>query len=201
MIRKGDAVVKLWATRTRKRRETVLLLVAGFLGLTEPLWAGDVAEPAGYRMDEYRAPVPDTLQGASVATTAEAEALWRQKKAVFFDVMPMAPKPANLPEGTIWRDMVRKDIPGSTWLVNVGYGALSEETAAYFRQGLAARVGADKSRPILFYCMTNCWMSWNAAKRAVEWGYSSVIWYPPGADGWEAARLPVEERKPYMIEN
>jgi PQQ-dependent catabolism-associated CXXCW motif protein len=45
--------------------------------------------------------------------------------------------------------------------------------------------------------MTDCWMSWNAAKRAVEWGYSSVIWYPAGADGWEDAKLPLEEHRPY----
>lgn len=184
-----------------KGKEMVLLLAAGILGLTEPVWAGGVDEPAGYRLDNYRAPVPDTLRGATVATTGEAEALWRAKKAVFFDVMPNTPKPTNLPAGTIWRDKVRKDIPGSTWLANVGYGAISEETASYFRQGLAAKAGTDKSRAILFYCMTNCWMSWNAAKRAVEWGYSSVIWYPLGADGWEGANLPLEEKKPYVTNN
>ncbi|TJW74914.1 MAG: PQQ-dependent catabolism-associated CXXCW motif protein, partial [Mesorhizobium sp.] len=104
-----------------KGKETILLVAAGLLGLTEPMWAGDIAEPGGYRMDEYRAPVPQTLQGAKVVTTAEAEALWREKKAVFFDVMPNTPKPANLPAGTIWRAAIRKDIPGSTWLANVGY--------------------------------------------------------------------------------
>ena len=135
-----------------------MLVAAGLLGLVEPLWAGDVAEPTGYRMDEYRAPVPQTLRGAKVVTTAEAEALWRQKKTVFFDVMPNTPRPANLPAGTIWRDKVRKDIPGSTWLANVGYGAISQETASYFRQGLAAKAGTDKSQAILFYCMTDCWM-------------------------------------------
>lgn len=184
-----------------KGKETVFLIAAGVLGLVEPALAGGVDEPAGYRLDEYRAPVPDTLRGATVATTEEAEALWRAKKAVFFDVMPNTPKPTNLPAGTIWRDKVRKDIPGSIWLANVGYGAISEETAGYFRQGLAAAAGTDKSRTILFYCMTNCWMSWNAAKRAVEWGYSSVIWYPLGADGWEGANLPLEEKKPYAMNN
>lgn len=184
-----------------KGKEAVLLLAAGFLGFSEPVWAGGVDEPADYRMDEYKAPVPETLKGARVVTTSEAEALWRGKKAVFFDVMPNTPKPANLPAGTIWRDKVRNDIPGSIWLANVGYGAIPEETAEYFRQGLAAGTGADKSRPILFYCMTDCWMSWNAAKRAMEWGYSSVIWYPLGADGWESANLPLEENKPYAAKN
>ena len=27
-------------------------------------------------------------------------------------------------------------------------------------------------------------MSWNAAKRALSWGYSNVAWYPDGTDGW-----------------
>lgn len=197
----GDGVIKARMTRTRKRKETVLLLAAGFLGLVEPVWADGVAEPAGYRMDEYRAPVPRTLKGARIVGTAEAETLWREKKAIFLDVMPYAPKPANLPAGTIWHEKVRKDIPGSLWLANTGYGALSGETTAYFRQALAAATGSDKSRAILFYCMTDCWMSWNAAKRAIEWGYGSVLWYPPGADGWEKAGLPLEEKKPYATMN
>ncbi len=186
---------------TIKTKEAILLFAASLLSTVQPVWAGGVAEPAGYRMDEYRAPVPDTLKGAKVATTEEAEALWRGKKAVFFDVMPDTPKPANLPAGTIWRDKVRKDIPGSIWLANVGYGAITAETANYFRDGLAAHTSSDKMRTILFYCMTNCWMSWNAAKRAVEWGYNSVIWYPPGSDGWESADLPLEENKPYAMNN
>ncbi len=178
-----------------------MLLAASLAGPAGTAWAGGVAEPVGYRMDDYRAPVPDTLRGACVVTTAEAEALWHGKQTVFLDVMPRAPKPANLPAGTIWRDAVRTDIPGSLWLANVGYGALSPEAAAYFRRSLETVTGADKTRAVLFYCKTDCWMSWNAARRAVEWGYGSVLWYPPGADGWEAAGLPVAENKPYEAEN
>ena len=187
--------------RKRTGKEAIVLLAAGLLGLGGSALAGDVAEPSGYRMDEYRAPMPDTLRGAEVVTTAEAEALWREKKAVFFDVMPFTAKPANLPAGTIWRDKVRDDIPGSIWLANVGYGALSEETAAYFRRGLETHTGADKTKAILFYCMTNCWMSWNAAKRAIEWGYVSVHWYPPGADGWAGSGLPLTQNSPYIEGN
>ena len=173
------------------------LLAVAVLASAGPVRAGGIDEPTGYRMDEYKAPVPETLKGAKVVGTKEAEALWQEKKAVFIDVMPNTPKPANLPAGTIWKDKVREDIPGSIWLANVGYGAIPAETADYFRQGLEAGTGSDKSRPILFYCMTDCWMSWNAAKRAVEWGYSSVIWYPLGADGWQSAGLPLEEKRPY----
>jgi PQQ-dependent catabolism-associated CXXCW motif protein len=181
-----------------ERKGTIVLFVAGLLSSMPALaFANGSAEPESYRMDDYRAPVPGTLQGARVVTTTEAEGLWREKKTVFFDVMPNTPKPRNLPEGTIWRDKVRRDIPGSIWLANVGYGALTREQTAYFRENLAAHTGSDKSRTILFYCMTDCWMSWNAAKRAVEWGYSSVLWYPAGADGWEQDGLPLDEIKPY----
>jgi len=178
-------------------RYLALSLVASTLVCTTPAWSSGVEEPAGYRMDDYRAPVPATLKGAKVVDTAEAEALWRGKKAVFIDVMPYTPKPANLPAGTIWKDTVREDIPGSIWLANVGYGVLSGDAAVYFRQALGAATDSDMARPIVFYCMTNCWMSWNAAKRAIEWGHSSVIWYPLGADGWKDANLPLQETRPY----
>ena len=141
------SVIERKMRQAMKGRKAILLLVGELSGIRPGrALAGEVAEPAGYRMDEYRAPVPDTLQGATVVTTAEAEALWRSSKAVFFDVMPHTPKPANLPAGTIWRDKVRKDIPGSIWLANVGYGAISEETAGYFREGLVGRRPARTSR-------------------------------------------------------
>jgi hypothetical protein len=63
----------------------------------------DVAEPDGYRMDNYRAPVPATLAGAKVLTTVEAEAIWRARTGVFVDVLPRPPKPKDLPEGTVKR--------------------------------------------------------------------------------------------------
>ncbi len=158
-----------------------------------------VPEPSSYRMEEYRAPVPATLKGAKVVTTNEAEALWKDKSVIFFDVMPHTPKPAKLPAGTVWREKIRKNIPGSTWLPNVGYGAISKDDAVYFDGGIDAKTGGDKTRGILFYCLTNCWMSWNAAKRALERGHTSVIWYPSGADGWEAEGLPLIEDKPFEL--
>jgi len=170
-----------------------------FLSAVSMAVAEGVPEPTGYRLDEYRAPVPATLAGAHVVTTPEAESLWRNKGAVFFDVMPQAPKPDNLPKGTVWRDKPRDDIPGSIWLANVGYGQINAETETYFRAGMEKSGVADKNRPILFYCMTNCWMSWNAAKRAVEWGYAAVYWYPDGADGWAKAGLPLEGKTPYQV--
>jgi PQQ-dependent catabolism-associated CXXCW motif protein len=163
--------------------------------LTSPAMAA-APEPEGYRLDNFRADTPATLKGATVVTTAQAERLWRDKSAVFVDVLPKAPKPGNLPTGTIWREPVREDVPGSIWLPNTGFGVLRAEIEAYFKQGLAAATDGDRNRPILFYCLERCWMSWNAAKRAMALGYRKVLWYPEGTDGWARQGLPLEQRVP-----
>jgi quinoprotein dehydrogenase-associated probable ABC transporter substrate-binding protein/PQQ-dependent catabolism-associated CXXCW motif protein len=154
------------------------------------------AEPADYRMDGYLGVTPLTLKGARVASTAEAEALWKAKSAAFIDVLPQLPKPKDLPEGTVWRDKPRSDIPGSVWLADVGYGALAPEMDEYFRNGLAAATGGDPAKTVVIYCKANCWMSWNAAKRALAYGYKSVVWYREGTDGWAEKGLPLENKTP-----
>jgi PQQ-dependent catabolism-associated CXXCW motif protein len=155
-----------------------------------------VSEPDGYRTDDYRAPVPDTLAGARVLSTAEAAAIWRAKTGVFIDVLPRPPKPANLPAGTVWRDKPRFNIPGSIWLPDTGYGALAPSTESYLRQGLSRASGDNRDVLIIVYCQADCWMSWNAAKRTLSYGHSNVAWYPDGTDGWQRANLPMEEAQP-----
>ena len=61
----------------------------------------EVPEPSGYRGEPYRAPVPATLDGAEVLDDAGAHAFWESGEAVFVDVLPHAPRPADLPDGTV----------------------------------------------------------------------------------------------------
>jgi PQQ-dependent catabolism-associated CXXCW motif protein len=150
-------------------------------------------EPEHYRNEDYRAPTPKTLRGARVIATAEAEALWRAGTAAFVDVMPHVPRPADLPAGTIWREKPRRNIPGSVWLADTGYGELAASTADYFNAGLERITGGDRAKVLVIYCQRDCWMSWNAAKRAVSLGYAAVAWYPDGTDGWQEAGLPLSE--------
>jgi PQQ-dependent catabolism-associated CXXCW motif protein len=154
-------------------------------------------EPEAYRLENYRAPTPATLDARPGLTTAEAEALWKSKDAVFVDVLPHVPRPAALAPGTVWREKPRDDIPGSIWLPDTGYGALAAETESYFRAGLAEATANRLDSKIVFYCLKDCWMSWNAAKRAKTFGYAQVLWYPGGTEGWAEAGLPLEARKPY----
>lgn len=141
--------------------------------------------------------MPATLSGARVVDTAGARALWVAGETVFIDVLPRPPRP-KLPAGTVWHDRQHRDIPGSTWLANVGYGRLPPDLDTWYRERLQELTGGDRTRPILIYCLSDCWMSWNAAKRALEYGYANVTWYPDGTDGWGAAGLPLEERQAEM---
>jgi PQQ-dependent catabolism-associated CXXCW motif protein len=153
-------------------------------------------EPSDYRMDDYRSPVSATLRGATVLSTDEAQADWEKHDAVFIDVLPQPPRPVGLPASTIWRPKPRDDVPGSIWLPDTGYGALAPAMQQYFERGLRNATGGNRDRTLVFYCLANCWMSWNAAKRAVALGYTHVAWYPDGTDGWADHHLPLEARTP-----
>ncbi|MCK1358858.1 PQQ-dependent catabolism-associated CXXCW motif protein [Bradyrhizobium sp. 199] len=178
------------------RRPLAAALVAALLAAPALAQQQEPFEPEGYRADNYRAPVPATLAGARVLSTVEAEAIWRARSGAFINVLPRPPKPKNLPEGTVWRDAPRRNIPGSIWLPDTGYGSLPLAMEDYFQRGLARASRGDKAALVVIYCLADCWMSWNAAKRALDYGYSNIAWYPDGTDGWERAKLPTEEAKP-----
>jgi PQQ-dependent catabolism-associated CXXCW motif protein len=172
-------------------------LIVATLALTLPTYAQEsVPEPVGYRSENYRAPVPATLAGARVLTTEQAEAIWRGGAATFIDVLPHPPKPKNLPAGTIWRGKSRINIPGSVWLPDTGYGLLAAATEEYLRRELARASGGNNARLFVIYCQVDCWMSWNAAKRVLSYGYPNVAWYPEGTDGWQRANLPMMQSQP-----
>lgn len=174
----------------------LFLCLASFMAAGMASASGTVTEPEGYRMDDYRSPVPRTLAGARVIHADEAERLLKAHEAVFIDVYPRAPKPPNLPAGTVWRDPSHLTIEGAYWLPNVGYGVLSPEFESYFRSRLESLTGADKARPVVFFCLRDCWMSWNAAKRALEWGYTHVIWFSEGTDAWQEAGFDLVKAAP-----
>lgn len=104
--------------------------------------------------------------------------LMKQRAPVLIDVMPAPPRPPSREGDNAWLPNPRHTIPGAVWLPNVGFGSLSDEMEDYFRVNLARLTDGDKGAPIVLFCERDCWMSWNAAKRAVEWGYTGVHWFP-----------------------
>jgi len=153
-------------------------------------------EPEGYRMDDYRAPSPATVAGGVMLDTNAAHQLWESGAAVWIDVLPAPRRPENLPPSALWMPLPHRDIPGSLWLPDIGRGALSPDVEGYFRDHLATATKLRKDAAVVFYCLADCWMSWNAAKRAASWGYTQIYWYRDGTDGWEAAKLPMQNAEP-----
>jgi len=158
-----------------------------------------VPEPDGYRLDNYKAPVPDTVKGGHVIHTAALKALLDKDGAVLIDVLPAPRRPDGMLPGAPWMPEPRRDIPGSIWLPDVGRGAISEQLDRWFQRNLSIATKEDKSKAVVFYCLAQCWMSWNATKRAAVYGYTDALWYPDGTEGWAAAGLPLAVATPRTI--
>jgi rhodanese-related sulfurtransferase len=72
-------------------------------------------------------------------------------------------------------------------------GSFQDQIQQQFAQMLQAATGGNPSLPVIVYCYDpNCWMSYNAALRAIRAGYQNVFWYRGGLWAWEQARLPVQ---------
>ncbi|MDB6178181.1 rhodanese-like domain-containing protein [Paracoccus sp. Z330] len=160
------------------------LAIALCVAIVSPV-AGQVPEPDTFRGEPYLAAVPDSLSGAQVIGAEEALVLWNDG-AGFVDVYPRTVKPDGLPEGTIWKEPRHDTIPGAVWLWNTGYEKLTPAEAQRLADGLADLTRDDPDRALVIFCRADCWMSWNAAKRAVELGYQRVNWFPGGIDDWQA---------------
>lgn len=175
------------------------VMAAGMVTGPDTRPGSDVAAPDGYRMEHYRAPVPAEVPGATTANLDQAEALYRSGTVLFIDVMKV---PRAKSAGLEGKWLVAKPhvaIKGSTWLPEVGEGALKPEIEHYFRLNLERLTRGDATTPLLFYCVTDCWMSWNAAKRALSWGYRRVYWYRDGIEVWQQFDLPTEVVAPVPL--
>lgn len=158
-----------------------------FEQLCLPVAAEEVREfdpSTGYRIARYRTPVPEDVPGGTRISAADVGPLIKNKSALLIDVMASegaGPDPAT----GVWRiTKPRKNIPNSIWLADVGAGVLSTELDRYFRDNLERLTSGDRARAIIIYCQADCWMSWNAVRRAAAYGYSAIYWLAEGTDGW-----------------
>ena len=159
-------------------------LLLGFWVCISASIAMSVEEPVGYRMERYDDRVPETLAGATRVFAIDVLELQQNKAALVIDVIPEHRPPDDLPEGQLWLPVAHQGVAGALWLPDVGYGVLSEVTEAYFKSHLKEVSSGDWGWPLIFYCRSDCWMSWNAAKRAMSYGYTSVYWFADGIDDW-----------------
>ncbi|MES9940832.1 MAG: thioredoxin fold domain-containing protein [Candidatus Thiodiazotropha sp. 6PLUC2] len=151
----------------------------------------------GYRISHYRSPLPSTPPHGELLDTQQLSKLIQSSDPLLIDLLAITLRPETAQFGLSWLPASpRKHIPGSIWLPNVGYGHLEPCMQAWFERSLHRLTGGDLARPMVFYCVTDCWMSWNAVKRASELGYRNLYWYPEGSDGWAEAGLPLVSGEP-----
>lgn len=174
--------------------KTVALLLAFTLALPAVSLAAGIPQPEGYRLSDYRSPTPDGVTGATTVDTQAVQSLLSQGRVIPIFVQRL--ERSTLPGGPWLQSKPYRQIPGSVWLPNVGVGAPDAATLGWFESHLDRLTSGDRARDLLFYCLSDCWLSWNAAKRAVLLGYARVHWYPTGIDGWMEAGLPTEEAHP-----
>lgn len=67
-------------------------------------------------------------------------------------------------------------------------GSFNDRTQSEFGGFLQQATKGNKQMPIVLYCQsTQCWMSYNAALRAINMGYTNVLWYRGGIEAWKTA--------------
>lgn len=154
----------------------------------------------GYRMGYYRAAVPQQVPGAKRIGLNDVRSLRKDPAVLLLDVMAHTGAGYDPISGQ-WRiAKPRHNIPGSIWLPDVGAGHLTPQLTKYFRSNLRKFSGGKLDRKIIIYCTADCWMSWNAAKRAAGWGYSNILWFAEGSDDWQQAGLALALAKPVPVD-
>jgi PQQ-dependent catabolism-associated CXXCW motif protein len=137
-------------------------------------------------MGDVDAPVPSTIQGGTAIHTRQLAALLGQRGAVVIDVSDAPRRPDGMAPGAPWMPLPHRAIPHALWIPGAGAGALAPELDEFYRGRLAAATGGNLDAPLVLYCHDKCWLSWNAAKRAIAAGYRRVYWFADGIEGWIA---------------
>jgi sulfur-oxidizing protein SoxY len=149
--------------------------------------AAPVPEPEDFWDGPVNSPTPETLRGGTVIRAPDLADMLKANRVVLIDVSNSAPRPEKLAPQAVWMPPPHPVIPGSVWLAGVGVGTVDSSTDGFYRRRLAAATANDVNHPIVVYCHERCWLSWNAAKRAIRYGYRRVYWFPDGIEGWRAA--------------
>jgi PQQ-dependent catabolism-associated CXXCW motif protein len=118
-------------------------------------------------------PTPNALPGGQVITTPGLVALMKNgPQTLVFDVLGGPEK-----------------LPGALYALPAHQaGSFDDAVQREFGKFLQSQTQGRNEVPLVFYCQsTQCWMSYNAALRAVKLGYRNVLWYRGGVEAWKAA--------------
>ncbi|MDK3073095.1 PQQ-dependent catabolism-associated CXXCW motif protein [Sedimentitalea sp. JM2-8] len=145
----------------------------------------DLFDPqTGYRISRHRAPTPDDIPPPAQVVNAGRVKDLLSGGAIALDVFGAAQSRFDELDGRWLVSKPRQSLPGALWLPETGAGAIEPAILAYLTENLARVTDGDTSRPIVVFCISDCWISWNAAQRIAALGYERVYWFRDGTDGW-----------------
>lgn len=151
----------------------------------EPLERRDMGIPpkATLHSGPMHGPTPAGIPGGRLVTTREIYDLVRRTQGD----RGSAPRSFDILGGA-------ERLPGALLAVPAGQpGSFEDATQREFGQFLQGVTQGRKDLPMIFYCASNqCWLSYNAALRAIKLGYANVLWYRGGLEAWKHAQLPME---------
>jgi PQQ-dependent catabolism-associated CXXCW motif protein len=130
------------------------------------------------RQQPYHGPTPLQIPGAQVVQTRQLQAMLAGPGSpILIDVLS---------------EQGHVTLARAVWLSGAGRGAnFLDPVQSMLTQLLGQLAGGDKATPMVFFCAgPQCWLSYNAALRAVAAGYGRVYWYRGGIEAWTAAGLP-----------
>lgn len=140
-------------------------------------------QPQAQLQNQLHGPTPTSIPGGQVITTDRLLSLYQQGQQNGLLVFHVLGPGFTLP-------MAQNAAPASQ------AGSFSDQTQREFGQYLQQVTQGNKGRPLVFYCQsTQCWMSYNAALRAINMGFTQVYWYRGGVEAWQqvqqmAANMP-----------
>jgi PQQ-dependent catabolism-associated CXXCW motif protein len=157
----------------------ILLLLAALAAPVAAQVGGEnqdfgVPPTAALKIGEHASPTPLEVPGARSVATAELRQLLRApagERPLLFDVIS---------------EERHVSLPGAVWLPGAGLGeSFEDEIQTRLSRTLGEGTGGDRARPMVFFCANaRCWLSYNAALRAVRLGYTNVRWYRGGIEAW-----------------
>lgn len=122
-------------------------------------------------------PTPNQIPGGQVITTKGLVALLQQNQTpvVMLDILG-----------------AQQQLPNALLAVPAAQaGSYRDNIQQGFGQMLRQATRGDMQVPLVLYCQgPECWMSYNAALRAINLGYKNVLWYRGGLEAWYRAGLP-----------
>ena len=123
-------------------------------------------------------PTPTQIPGGQLITTKGVVALLQGGQNVPVLMLDILGAPQQLPNAQL---AVPAAQPGN----------YRDGIQQQFGQMLKQATRGNMDTALVLYCQgPQCWMSYNAALRAINLGYKNVLWYRGGLEAWQMAGLP-----------